>query len=242
MLQDDTQSISTGRCLRLYLERLGHSFLDPRAKHALGGLPQLLATEALFDISLLNCRPSVVAAALLYAERRLRGAVPFWPSMLAKLTGYCDMSSPELTVAVRTVQKLCRKSQPAALYKERAALLARYARTAALQGAAAALRAAAGAALPSRIGTPRMLDAQGSLEEGDAVKQHLRTTSGGDGTAAAGAFAPAGAAWPGAAAQLPLDVVQHLAAIASPSHGSQGGPMELPHAAGAGGVYLPHHL
>jgi pentatricopeptide repeat domain-containing protein 1 len=30
----------------------------------------------------------VVAAALLYAERRLRGAVPFWPSMLAKLTSY----------------------------------------------------------------------------------------------------------------------------------------------------------
>ena len=36
-----------------------------------------------------------------------RGIIPFWPSMLAKLTGYQDMSSPELTVAIRGAQKLC---------------------------------------------------------------------------------------------------------------------------------------
>lgn len=55
-------------------------------------------------------RPSVVAAALLYAERRLRGTVPFWPSMLAKMSGYEDMASPELLVAVRIAQKLSRKA------------------------------------------------------------------------------------------------------------------------------------
>jgi pentatricopeptide repeat domain-containing protein 1 len=102
VLNDDTAAISTMRCLRLYLERLGNAFLEPCSQHATSGLSLLLVTEALYDTSLLNCRPSVVAAAILYAERRLRGSVPFWPSMLAKLTGYHDMTTPELTVAVCT--------------------------------------------------------------------------------------------------------------------------------------------
>ena len=40
------------------------------------------------EITFLNCRPSVIAAAIIYAERRARGIIPFWPSMLSKLTGY----------------------------------------------------------------------------------------------------------------------------------------------------------
>ena len=59
----------------------------------------------------------MVAAALLYAERRLRGAVPFWPTILAKMTGYEDMATPELTVAVRSAQKLSRKLVYAQMYK-----------------------------------------------------------------------------------------------------------------------------
>ena len=39
-------------------------------------------------MAFLNCRPSVIAAAVLYVERRARGMIPFWPTMLAKLTGY----------------------------------------------------------------------------------------------------------------------------------------------------------
>ena len=45
-------------------------------------------SDSLTDMAFLNCRPSVIAAALLYVERRSRGIIPFWPSMLAKLTGY----------------------------------------------------------------------------------------------------------------------------------------------------------
>ena len=48
----------------------------------------LQVTDCLTDMAFLNCRPSVIAAALLYVERRSRGIIPFWPSMLAKLTGY----------------------------------------------------------------------------------------------------------------------------------------------------------
>lgn len=45
-------------------------------------------TQSLPDIAFLNCRPSVIAAAIVYAERRSRGIIPFWPSMLSKLSGY----------------------------------------------------------------------------------------------------------------------------------------------------------
>ena len=77
----------------------------------------MLAVEALFDMNLLNCRPSMVAATLLYAERRLRGAVPFWPTSLAKMTGYEDLTTPEIACAVRTAQKLCKKWLYADIYK-----------------------------------------------------------------------------------------------------------------------------
>jgi hypothetical protein len=90
----------------------------------MAGLPIMLAVESLFDMALLNCRPSAVAAAILYAERRQRGAVPFWPSMLAKMTGYEDLTSPELAVAVHTAQKLCRKVLYTQIYKSQAVNLA----------------------------------------------------------------------------------------------------------------------
>lgn len=47
-----------------------------------------LVNESVGEVTFLNCRPSVIAAAVIYAERRARGIIPFWPSMLAKLTGY----------------------------------------------------------------------------------------------------------------------------------------------------------
>lgn len=50
--------------------------------------PTYQVSDSLTDMAFLNCRPSVIAAALLYVERRSRGIIPFWPSMLAKLTGY----------------------------------------------------------------------------------------------------------------------------------------------------------
>ena len=71
-----------------------------------------LVHGSLVDAQFLNCRPSVVAAAIIYAERRSRGVIPFWPSMLAKLTGYVDMSTPELSVAIKVAQQLCNRLSP----------------------------------------------------------------------------------------------------------------------------------
>lgn len=117
LLNDDTSAISTMQCLKIYLERLGYRFLDKQDVYGMAGFSIMLAVESLYDLSLLNCRPSVVGAAILYAERRLRGAVPFWPSMLAKLTGYEDMATPELTIAVRVAQKLSRKVVYSQMYR-----------------------------------------------------------------------------------------------------------------------------
>ena len=49
---------------------------------------RIQVTQSLPDIAFLNCRPSVIAAAIVYAERRSRGIIPFWPSMLSKLSAY----------------------------------------------------------------------------------------------------------------------------------------------------------
>ena len=62
--------------------------------------------QSLLDVALMTCRPSVVAAAVLYADRRRRGVIPFWPTMLAKLTGYADMGSPELSTAIKAALRL----------------------------------------------------------------------------------------------------------------------------------------
>ncbi|WIA29715.1 hypothetical protein OEZ86_012195 [Tetradesmus obliquus] len=124
LLHDDTLAISAMRCLKVYLERIGYRHLDRQGIYIMAGLPIMLAVEAMFDMSLLNCRPSIVAAALLYAERRHRGAVPFWPSTLAKMTGYEDLTTPELSCAVRAAQKLCRKVLYPQIYKQQCTNLA----------------------------------------------------------------------------------------------------------------------
>ena len=175
VLANDSSAISTLRCLKLYLERLGCNHLDTGTMHAVAGcafqlvrpstlmssssnawapsarrlaaemsnpvpaaealhrmstqecrvsctgtgcIARLLhrfasgnivgcvcggaegivagaqVTQSLPDIAFLNCRPSVIAAAIVYAERRSRGIIPFWPSMLSKLSGYQVCCSP----------------------------------------------------------------------------------------------------------------------------------------------------
>ncbi|CAK0783776.1 hypothetical protein CVIRNUC_006976 [Coccomyxa viridis] len=105
VLANDSSAISTLRCLKLYLERLGCNHLDTGTMHAVAGCAFQLVTQSLPDIAFLNCRPSVIAAAIVYAERRSRGIIPFWPSMLSKLSGYQDMQTPELKVAIKSAQR-----------------------------------------------------------------------------------------------------------------------------------------
>lgn len=110
VLGQDTAAISTLRCLKLYLERLGAHQMDEASAAAMAGRAVALVTDCLTDMAFLNCRPSVIAAAVLYTDRRARGVIPFWPTMLAKLTGYQDMSTPELSVAIKAAQRVCSRA------------------------------------------------------------------------------------------------------------------------------------
>jgi hypothetical protein len=40
-------------------------------------------------------------------DRRNRGIIPFWPSSLAKLSGYTDVSALELSIAIKSAQRIC---------------------------------------------------------------------------------------------------------------------------------------
>jgi len=112
-LGGDTATLSALRCLKLYLRRLdAHPTLTlPGGGAEPGGAGEVvpLARAALADAEFLNFRPSVLAAALLYAERRGRGALPFWPAALAQLTGYAHAGTPELAAAIAAAQRLCER-------------------------------------------------------------------------------------------------------------------------------------
>jgi hypothetical protein len=110
VLGQDTAAISTLRCLKLYLERLGGNLMDDKAAESLAGRAFSLVDDCLGEMAFLNCRPSVIAAAVLYTDRRARGVIPFWPTMLAKVTGYQDMSTPELSVAIKAAQRMVSKA------------------------------------------------------------------------------------------------------------------------------------
>ena len=81
--------------------------MNEKAANAIMGDALGLCLECASDTALMNCRPSIAAAAVIYAERRERGAIPFWPAALSKLTGYNDISELELSVAIKVTQRIC---------------------------------------------------------------------------------------------------------------------------------------
>lgn len=116
LLNEDTASISALRVLKLYLERLGADFsssscdssfekkgstLWPASGEAFALLP-----SALCDDILRHEPPSVVAAAVLMAGRKLAGISPFWPTTLERLTGMSADESSPLGKAAERVSKL----------------------------------------------------------------------------------------------------------------------------------------
>lgn len=107
VLNHDTASVSSVRCVKLLVERLGVQYLSDSAANAIIGDALGLCLDCISDTALMNCRPSIAAAAVVYAERRERGAIPFWPAALSKLTGYNDISELELSVAIKVTQRIC---------------------------------------------------------------------------------------------------------------------------------------
>ncbi|GMH32210.1 hypothetical protein BSKO_00044 [Bryopsis sp. KO-2023] len=98
----DTAAISALRVTKLYMEWLGYEAVPewsaPAAIHI-----QSMLSDALSSPAFLNFRPSVLAAAILYHDRSTRGWVPYWPTSLAQITGYGDVTSPEMRGAIHAI-------------------------------------------------------------------------------------------------------------------------------------------
>ena len=111
ILNHDTQSISSIRCVKLLNERLGVDQLGPACARAFIGNEHDLCLDCVAESSFLNCRPSIVASAVVYVSRRARGAIPFWPSSLSRLTGYSDVGAPEISIAIKAAQRIASRNQ-----------------------------------------------------------------------------------------------------------------------------------
>ena len=106
ILSNDTSAISTLRCLKLYLERLGSSCYDSMPVTLVAGNSLALLTEALQSPAFLEIRPSIAAAALLSSCREMIGSMPGWPSSLQQLTSYGEGSDTGFAAAQQTVAAL----------------------------------------------------------------------------------------------------------------------------------------
>lgn len=106
LLGEDADIRSPLSLLNIYLTSLGLCSVGQDAAFALAGCAMMLAASTVHSPALLEFAPSVVAAAVLYTERRMRGLLPFWPASLAKLTGLSDTADPKFVGAVALVQQL----------------------------------------------------------------------------------------------------------------------------------------
>ena len=106
MLGNDTSAISTLRCLKLFLERLGSSCYDSMPVTLVAGNSLAVLTEALQSAAFLDIRPSLAAAALLTSCRKMIGSIPAWPSSLEQLTSYAETDDQGFVAAQHAVTAL----------------------------------------------------------------------------------------------------------------------------------------
>jgi pentatricopeptide repeat domain-containing protein 1 len=221
VLGQDTAAVSTLRCLKLYAERLGSGRMDASAAAAAAGRSHALASGCLSDVAFLNCRPSVIAAAVLYVDRRSRGVIPFWPTMLAKLTGYQDISTPELSVAIKAAQRVGRAANgsPPNTSPSRSA-------------SSMQLRSGSGGSLPSESGRSSS-NGSSNLTAGNLAAA----------AAAAAANAARGSSHQSPPLAVPINGFPALHAVPGPDGGKMGGHMHHHHSAmGSRGMVLHDFL
>lgn len=83
-------AISAMRVLQLLLERMAVDNRNATATLQASGQAVALITRAVTVPAFIGCRPSVMAASVLYAARLAAGLMPAWPVALAALTGYAE--------------------------------------------------------------------------------------------------------------------------------------------------------
>eukprot|EP00210_Caulerpa_lentillifera_P002371 g2274.t1 len=101
ILCNDTSTVSAIRVLKLYYERLGYKIPE------LGDGASVFSRihDCLFVPELVNIRPSVIAAVLLYQDRESKGKVKSWPSSLMHLT-QIHVTDREFQAALNIINSL----------------------------------------------------------------------------------------------------------------------------------------
>ncbi|PSC71010.1 Tbc2 translation chloroplastic isoform B [Micractinium conductrix] len=105
-LHGDTECLSAVHAWKVLASRLEVRLEDEAEAAALLGSSLARLHELLWgDAFWLAHPPSIQAAAALCAARRERGLAPFWPSVLATLTGYEQDTHQQFTEALRALQR-----------------------------------------------------------------------------------------------------------------------------------------
>lgn len=109
-LQQDTSVISPLRVGHLYLERLGYYLQEFKSVDRISKELNTIVFKTACSPNLIGCKPSHIAASILYVLRKMKGMVPFWPTALASMTGFANLQSGELANCVSTVTTLVQNS------------------------------------------------------------------------------------------------------------------------------------
>eukprot|EP01026_Neomeris_dumetosa_P056419 TRINITY_DN51610_c0_g1_i4.p2 TRINITY_DN51610_c0_g1~~TRINITY_DN51610_c0_g1_i4.p2 ORF type:complete len:195 (+),score=30.63 TRINITY_DN51610_c0_g1_i4:88-672(+) len=105
ILNDDVAAVSPARVAQVFFERLGLPIGGPERKTPSGvvhGESLIKGVDSVLDSILadpifLGCHPSKVAACVTHAMRMYLGYFPIWPTALADMTGYQNLSENSQT-------------------------------------------------------------------------------------------------------------------------------------------------
>ncbi|KAI3436046.1 hypothetical protein D9Q98_002103 [Chlorella vulgaris] len=104
-LQGDTACLSAMHCWKLFADCLGCDVESPQQMEALLGDSFSRLHLLVADPAFTSYPPSVLAAAAVYLGRKQCGVLPFWPSVLQRLTGYSESLHSEFSQALRELQQ-----------------------------------------------------------------------------------------------------------------------------------------
>eukprot|EP00879_Flechtneria_rotunda_P011542 GHRR01012056.1.p1 GENE.GHRR01012056.1~~GHRR01012056.1.p1 ORF type:complete len:1048 (+),score=392.88 GHRR01012056.1:336-3479(+) len=106
VLGNDVSAVSALRVCQVLLERLGGQQQEARQAGLLTEDLQNMMYRVCCSSTLFRVQPSLVAMAVVYCLRRLRGIVPLWPAALLQLTGIYDPTLGDLGLVLEQVAPL----------------------------------------------------------------------------------------------------------------------------------------
>lgn len=103
-LNNNTSAFSAVRVAHLLLERLGHFSPDSKQAPIISKDMHALMQKVVCNTVFTCIKPSVLASCIIYAIRKGRGMVPFWPTALQTMTTYKSMGDPEFAGCIAKLE------------------------------------------------------------------------------------------------------------------------------------------